>query len=144
MITTQRTREPGVVLVRIDVGGDDENEERENDCLVAAFEAIDAIYEANEGFGIIFDISSVDIQLTRHWCALLRAGQFFHGMGTQRRARASRGVAVVVKTEDSCSCVNRALALFPSPVPVWCCSTLYEALDGFSPACAAAPTPITL
>ena len=95
------------------------------------FQKIDDIYTiSEEGFGVIFDISKLDMQL-RHWKVLLQTGKFFQNMGTPKRSKASRGIAIIVGSKNAQTLVNRATALFPSPVEVKCHCNMKDAVCMF-------------
>ena len=95
------------------------------------FQKIDDIYTiSEEGFGVIFDISKLDMQL-RHWKVLLQTGKFFQNMGTPKQSKASRGIAIIVGSSVTQALVNRATAMFPSPVEVKCHCSMKDAVCMF-------------
>lgn len=101
------------------------------DQVTTIFKKIDDIYTiSEEGFGVIFDISKLDMQL-HHWKVLLQTGKFFKNMGTPKRSKASRGIAIIVGSKDAQTLVNRATALFPSPVEVKCHCNMKDAVCMF-------------
>lgn len=101
------------------------------DHVTTIFQKIDDIYTISEnGFGVIFDISKLDMQL-HHWKVLLQTGKFFQNMGIPKRSKASKGIAIIVGSTDAQTLVNRATTLFPSPVEVRCHCSMKDAVRMF-------------
>lgn len=101
-----------------------------NEVMNTMLDKLDRIYSTNRGFGIIFDLSDIEINMS-HWAMLMQSGEFFIRMDTSKRLKASKGIAIIVGSDDTRKLINQAVALFPSPVTVTCCRNMHQAVCSF-------------